>query len=129
MPESRPSTLWLMGVPIYLDYNATTPVDPAVAELAARHLRETYGNPSSAHELGEAAHAAMDAARAEVAGLLGAEPDEVVFTGGGSEADNLAIKGLALAGRGRGDHLITTAVEHPAVLNACRWLVERLGYR
>jgi cysteine desulfurase len=118
--------------PIYLDYNATTPVDPAVAELAAEHLRATFGNPSSAHEYGQAAQAAIARARAEVADLLGCAPEQVVFTGGGSESDNLAIKGLALAARADragADHLITAAVEHPAVLNACRWLVDRLGFR
>ncbi|HEY3111256.1 MAG TPA: cysteine desulfurase family protein [Chloroflexota bacterium] len=118
--------------PIYLDYNATTPVDPAVADLAAEHLRATFGNPSSAHAYGQAAQAAIARARAELADLLGCAPAEVVFTGGGSESDNLAIKGAALAARaedaGR-DHLITGAVEHPAVLNSCRWLVERLGFR
>jgi cysteine desulfurase len=118
--------------PIYLDYNATTPVDPAVAELAAEHLRATFGNPSSAHAYGQAAQAAIARARAELADLLGCAPAEIVFTGGGSESDNLAIKGAALAARaedaGR-DHLITDAVEHPAVLNSCRWLVERLGFR
>lgn len=122
--------------PIYLDYNATTPVDPAVADVACEHLRRTFGNPSSAHEYGEVAHAAIERARREIADLLGAEPDEIVFTGGGSESDNLAIKGVALARHARGDadggrggHAITSAVEHPAVLNTCRWLVERLGYR
>lgn len=115
--------------PIYLDYNATTPVDPAVAELAARHLRETFGNPSSGHDYGRIAHAALDEARGQVAALLGAEPDEIVFTGAGSEANNLAIKGVALAAAGRTKHLVTTAIEHPAVLGPCRWLVERLGWR
>jgi cysteine desulfurase len=120
-----------LGGPIYLDYNATTPVDPAVAELACEHLRRTFGNPSSAHAYGAAAHEAIDRARGEVAALLGAAQDEVVFTGGGSESDNLAIKGIALARlkNGAAGHLITSAVEHPAVLNTCNWLVERLGAR
>jgi cysteine desulfurase len=118
--------------PIYLDYNATTPVDPAVADLAAEHLRATFGNPSSAHAYGQSAQSAIARARAELADLLGCAPGDVVFTGGGSESDNLAIKGVALARRAtdpRLDHLITGAVEHPAVLNACRWLVDRLGFR
>jgi cysteine desulfurase len=118
--------------PIYLDYNATTPVDPAVAALAGEHLRATFGNPSSAHQYGQIAQAAIGRGRAEVASQLGCAPDEVVFTGGGSESDNLAIKGVALASRARDarcDHLITSAVEHPAVLNCCRWLVDRLGFR
>ncbi|HUE75742.1 MAG TPA: cysteine desulfurase family protein [Chloroflexota bacterium] len=118
-----------LGTPIYLDYNATTPVDPVVADEISAHVRGTFGNPSSGHAFGAAAHAVLAEARGRVADLLGAAPDEVVFTGGGSEGDNLAIKGIAFAQRDRGDHLITTAVEHPAVLNACRWLVERLGYR
>jgi cysteine desulfurase len=115
--------------PIYLDYNATTPVDPEVAEVAAGALRTGWGNPSSGHAYGAAAHASMDWARGQVAALLGAQPDEIVFTAGGSESDNLAIKGVVFATRERRDHIVTTSVEHPAVLNACRWLVERLGCR
>lgn len=115
--------------PIYLDYNATTPVDPAVADLIATHVAATFGNPSSSHVYGTAAHAALDRARAEVGDLLGAAPDEVVLTGGGSESDNLAIKGIVLAARGRRDHIVTSSVEHPAVLATCHWLVERLGCR
>src|SRR5689334_12710361 len=110
--------------PIYLDYHATTPVDPAVASLAADHLRATFGNPSSSHSYGLAAHAAIAGARRELADLLGCAPDEIVFTGGGSESDNLAIKGVALAARAAGgrDHLITDAVEHPAEIGraSCR---------
>jgi cysteine desulfurase len=109
--------------PIYLDYNATTPVDPAVVEVISQILRELWGNPSSSHEYGKAAHAVIDTARAQVAALIGAKPDEIVFTGGGSEASNLAIKGTCLV-RPRGlllklfgggsVHVITSAVEHPA---------------
>jgi cysteine desulfurase len=117
------------GAPIYLDYNATTPVDPAVADVICAHVRDTFGNPSSGHAYGAAAHEVLAEARRRVADLLGRHADEIVFTGGGSESDNLAIKGIALARKGHGDHLITSAIEHPAVLNACRWLVERLGYR
>ncbi|HZQ97971.1 MAG TPA: cysteine desulfurase family protein [Chloroflexota bacterium] len=117
------------GDPIYLDYNATTPVDPRVAAVVADALRNSWGNPSSAHAYSARAHAAMDAARGQLAALLGCAADELVFTGAGSESDNLAIKGIAFASRGRGDHLVTSAVEHPAVLNACRWLAERLGFR
>ena len=93
------------------------------------YFEEGFGNPSSAHDFGRAARQAVDRARAEVAGLLGCEPESIVFTGSGSEADNLAIKGIALARRGDGDHIITSAVEHPAVLGACRYLERRLGYR
>ena len=83
--------------PIYLDYNATTPLDPAVFEAMLPYLREHYGNPSSAHSLGQIAHDAVEHARRQVADLLHAHPDEIVFTGGGSEASNLALKGVAFA--------------------------------
>ena len=83
--------------PIYLDYNATTPLDPAVFEAMLPYLREHYGNPSSAHSLGQNAHNAVEQARRQVADLLHAHPDEIVFTGGGSEASNLALKGVAVA--------------------------------
>src|SRR4051794_31564894 len=84
-------------MPIYLDYNATTPPDPGVVDAMLPYLREHFGNPSSAHAAGKAAHQAVDQARAEVAGLLGAHPDEVVFTGGGTEASNHALKGAVFA--------------------------------
>ena len=118
-----------MGQPIYLDYNATTPIAREVADAMLPFLLEHFGNPSSSHAYGTAAHEAVDRARAQVAGLLGADPSEIVFTGAGSEANNLAIKGIAFANRERGDHLITSAVEHPAVINTCQYLVERFGYR
>lgn len=112
---------------IYLDYNATTPVDPRVAEAMWPFVSERFGNPSSAHALGRAAKAAVDAARAQVAGLLGCRPDEIVFTGGGSESNNTAIKGVACPLREKGNHIITSQVEHPAVLNPLRFL-ERNGF-
>jgi cysteine desulfurase len=115
--------------PIYLDYNATTPIAPEVVEAMLPYLREHFGNPSSSHVYGAAAHEAVDLARSQVANLIGCAPSEIVFTGAGSEANNLAIKGVAFARRGEGDHLITSAVEHPAVLATCRYLVERFGYR
>jgi cysteine desulfurase len=124
--------------PIYLDYNATTPVDPSVAEVVTHALRELWGNPSSSHAYGKAAHEAVEKARAQVAALIGAQPDEIVFTGGGSEASNQAIKGTCLR-RPRGFlarlfggsapdaiHVITTAVEHPATLEPVEFL-RRLG--
>lgn len=114
--------------PIYLDYNATTPVDPGVVEAMLPYLRDHFGNPSSSHLYGTQAQAGVTQARGQVADLLGCAPDEVVFTGGGSESDNLAIKGVAEAYRERGNHLITSQVEHPAVLNACRYL-ERHGFQ
>lgn len=115
--------------PIYLDYNATTPVDPAVAEAMWPYLAQHFGNPSSAHGYGRAAHEAIAIARAQVADLLACEPGEIVFTGGGSESDNLAIRGVALARRASGNHIITQVTEHPAVLNTCRALERLHGFR
>lgn len=114
--------------PIYLDCNATTPVDPRVLEAMLPYLREHFGNPSSSHPYGVQARLGVEQARRQVAALLGGEPDEIVFTGSGSEANNLAIKGIAEANRDRGDHIITSQVEHPAVLEPCRYL-ERRGFR
>ncbi|MCC6418175.1 MAG: cysteine desulfurase [Gemmataceae bacterium] len=121
--------------PIYLDYNATTPVDPAVLEAMRPFLHEQFGNPSSSHAYGKAAHDAVESARRQVAELLGCHPDEIVFTGGGSEASNHALKGLIFAklrgffGRwARGAHIITCIIEHPATLQPCQFL-ERLGCR
>jgi cysteine desulfurase len=121
--------------PIYLDYNATTPVDPAVLEAMLPFLREDFGNASSAHAIGRAAHDAVDSARQHVAQLLGAKPDEIVFTGGGTEASNHALKGAVFAklrgifGRWAKDALIvTSSVEHPATLEPCAFL-KRLGCR
>src|SRR3990172_4409274 len=117
--------------PVYLDHNATTPIDPEVEEAMLPYLKGgtggRFGNPSSSHEYGREARAAVDRARSQVAELLGCEPDEVVFTGCGSEADNLAVKGAVEANRGRGNHIITSQIEHPAVLNTCRYL-EQHGY-
>jgi cysteine desulfurase len=111
---------------IYLDYNASTPIDPRVAAVMRPLLDGPYANPSATHAGGRAARAIVDRARTQVASLLGCAPDEVVFTSGGSEADNLALCGVLLALRDRGDHIITTAVEHPAILEPARFL-ERLG--
>jgi cysteine desulfurase len=111
---------------IYLDFNASTPIDPVVATAMRPLLECGYGNPSSAHWASETAKAALDHARYQVAGLLGCSRDEIVFTSGGSEANNLAIKGTVFADAGKGCHIITTAVEHPAVLNSCRF-VEKHG--
>jgi cysteine desulfurase len=119
--------------PIYLDYNATTPIDPAVLEAMLPYLRTHFGNPSSTHIYGKTAHDAIEQARSQVAALLGAHPDEIVFTGGGSEASNQALKGAVFAklrgffGRWvKGAHIITSEVEHPATLQPCAFL-ERLG--
>ena len=113
---------------IYLDYNSTTPIAREVAEAMVPHLFEHFGNPSSSHLYGVAAKRAVEAARAEIAASIGCLPDELVFTSGGTESNNYAIKGAALALRERGNHIITSAVEHPAVTEVCRWL-ERQGFR
>jgi cysteine desulfurase len=112
----------------YFDHNATTPPDPAVVDAMAATLRETFGNPSSVHYFGQRAKAALDAARAAVAALIGGQPDEIVFTSGGTEADNLALRGAAdaLAPTGR-RHLVASAIEHEAVLNTLKAL-ERRGW-
>jgi len=113
---------------IYLDYNASTPLDPRVAATMRRALEEPYGNPSSPHWAGAPARRIVDAARRQVADLLGCEPDEIVFTSGGSESNNFALKGAFFARAGDGAHIVTTQVEHPAILSPCRFL-ERLGAR
>jgi cysteine desulfurase len=114
---------------IYLDHNATTPVDPGVAEAMARALTDLFGNPSSVHYYGQQAKASLDEARSAVGALIGAEPAEVVFTSGGTEADNFAIRGAAEALEHTGrKHLITSGIEHEAVLNTFKALARR-GWR
>jgi cysteine desulfurase len=113
---------------IYLDYNATTPIAPEVAEAMRPLLSEAFGNPSSSHWAGFPARHALERARDQVADLLGCASSEVVFTSGGSESNNAAIKGAWFQLRERGDHIVTTRVEHPAVMEPCRWL-EGLGAR
>lgn len=112
---------------IYLDYNATTPVDPAVFEAMRPILLETFGNPSSGHAVGRQAGAAVSRAREQVAAAIGATPHDILFTSGGTEADNLAIRGLAAMDPAR-RHIVCSTVEHPAVLVTCRALA-RAGYR
>src|ERR687886_436059 len=109
---------------VYLDHAATTPTDPRVVEAMLPYFGERFGNPSSIYRLGRLSLEAIDTARSTVARVLNCNPKEIVFTGGGSEADNLAIKGAALAqrDRGRGNHVITCAIEHSAVLHACDYL-------
>jgi cysteine desulfurase len=111
---------------IYLDFNATTPIAPEVAAVMNQVLTEPFGNPSSEHWAGLPARQAVEKARGQVSALLHCSADEVVFTSGGSESNNQALKGVFFAQGGRGGHIITTQVEHPAVLNPCRFL-ERLG--
>jgi cysteine desulfurase len=105
---------------VYLDHAATTPVDPEVAEAIARVLHETHGNPSSIYAEGRAARAAVDGAREEVAAAINADPAEIVFTSGGTEADNLALRGVLKARREERDGLVTTAIEHHAVIDTAR---------
>jgi len=119
----------LQSGPIYLDYNATTPVDPVVVEAMLPYLSTHFGNPSSSHSYGCAAHEAVNNARAQVAQLFGCSPAEITFTGGGSESDNLAIRGVVFARSGKGNHIITQVTEHPAVLNTCRALEKLHGFR
>jgi len=113
---------------IYLDYNASTPIDPAVVAAMRPFLEDHYGNPSSGHWASIEAKAALATARGQVAALLGCHTDEVVFTSGGSEANNLALKGVFFALREKGYHIVTTRIEHPAIIEPCRFL-ERLGAR
>ncbi|HLQ30319.1 MAG TPA: cysteine desulfurase family protein [Ktedonobacteraceae bacterium] len=119
----------LQDGPIYLDYNATTPVDPIVVEAMLPFLSTYFGNPSSTHSYGQVTHQAIGVARQQVARLLGCTPAEIVFTGGGSESDNLAIRGAALTRRAYGKHIITQVTEHPAVLNICCALERLHGLR
>lgn len=107
---------------IYLDYNATTPIAPEVADAMIPFLREHFGNPSSSHPYGIATKQAIEKARQQVAGLIHCSPEEIVYTSGGTESNNYAIRGSVLARRDQGNHIITSAVEHPAVLEVCRWL-------
>lgn len=116
------------SAPIYLDHNATTPIDPAVAQAMLPYLYEHFGNPSSSHPFGAAARSGVETARRQVAALIGARPEEIVFTSGGTESNNMVILGVAQSLGERGRHIVTTAVEHPAVLEPCRAL-ERRGFR
>ncbi len=111
---------------IYLDHNASTPIDPSVRAAMAPYLAAAFGNPSSGHWAGVPAREAVEAARAQVAGLLGCAPDEIVFTSGGTEANNAALTGVFFAAAGRKRHIVTTLIEHPAIIEPCRFL-ERLG--
>jgi cysteine desulfurase NifS len=110
--------------PIYLDYNASTPIDPQVAEAMLPFIQQHFGNPSSGHAFGATTKEAVERARNQVAATLLCRADEVVFTSGGTESNNYAIKGVAGACRSKGNHIITSAVEHPSVIEVCRHLEE-----
>lgn len=109
---------------IYLDYNATTPIDVRVAQAVQPYLYQIFGNPSSNHDLGIAAKKAVEDARSKVATLLNCSPSEILFTSGGSESNNTVIKGVAYTYRNKGNHIITSQIEHPAVLKPCKFLEE-----
>ncbi|MBN2514980.1 MAG: aminotransferase class V-fold PLP-dependent enzyme, partial [Deltaproteobacteria bacterium] len=110
---------------IYLDHCATTPVHPEVVEAMLPYFMDFYGNPSSMHSFGRKAKEALTTAREQVAQLIGADPSEIVFTSGGTEADNLAIRGISSASEKKGNHIVTSSIEHHAVLNTCRYLEQR----
>lgn len=111
---------------IYLDHNVSTPIDPSVRAAMAPYLAAAFGNPSSGHWAGVPAREAVETARAQVAALWGCAPHEVVFTSGGTEANNAALTGAFFAAAGRSRHIVTTLIEHPAIIEPCRYL-ERLG--
>ena len=113
---------------IYLDYAATTPMDPRVIEEVNKHFRETYGNSSSLHSIGQKAAQTLVKSRQTVASLINAQRDEIFFTSSGTEADNLAILGVAFKNKSRGNHIITSAIEHHAVENSCKQL-EKRGFK
>ena len=114
---------------VYLDNSATTKMDPRVLEAMLPYWSENYGNPNSLHRRGREARSAVDAARASVAALINADPRDIIFTGAGSEADNLAVKGAAwaLKAKGKGNHIITSAIEHHAIRDSVKWL-GRMGF-
>ncbi len=112
---------------IYLDYNATTPIDKEVADVMRPYLDEYFGNPSSVHSFGIKAKLGIEKARGQVAALLNCEASEIIFTSGGTEANNFAIRGIAFAHQNKGNHIITSSIEHPAVFEVCRYL-EKFGF-
>ena len=116
-----------MSKPIYLDYNGTTPHDPEVISAMRPYLEEEFGNPSSAHQFGTKPRQAVQLAREQVAALINSRPQEIIFTSGGTESNNFAIKGIARAYREKGNHIITSQIEHPAVLEVCAYL-EKEGF-
>jgi len=113
---------------VYLDHNATTPTHPEVVKEMLPYFEEVFGNASSIHLFGQQARKAVDGAREKLAEFIGAKPEEIVFTSGGTEADNFAIKGIAYANESKGKHIITSSIEHHAVLNTCKYL-EKQGFQ
>jgi len=113
---------------VYFDYNATTPLDPHVVEAMMPFLNDIWGNPSSVHHIGRNARAALDDARDRTARIFGCKPSEVVFTSGGTESVNMAIFGVARLLKAKGRHIVTSAIEHHAVLHACEYLAEKEGF-
>ncbi|MBU4561025.1 cysteine desulfurase NifS [bacterium] len=113
---------------IYLDHAATTPTDPRVVKAMLPYFTKSFGNPSSIHSFGQEGKRAIEEVRDRVANLIGAKSEEIVFTSGGTEADNFALKGVAFANEKKGNHIITTAIEHPAVIEACKFL-EKRGFK
>ncbi|MCC3144074.1 cysteine desulfurase [Halanaerobium sp. Z-7514] len=109
---------------IYLDYNATTPLDEDVKEVMKKEMENNFGNPSSTHQLGIKAKNTLESARAKIAEFLNASPEEIIFTSGGSESNNMAIKGTAYSYQNKGKHIITTEIEHPAVIEPCEFLAD-----
>ncbi|MFA4936255.1 MAG: aminotransferase class V-fold PLP-dependent enzyme, partial [Candidatus Methanoperedens sp.] len=111
-----------------MDHSSTTAVDPAVTEAMLPYFSDKFGNPSSMYTIGRQAKRAIEEARQKVADLIGAKKEEVIFTGSGTESDNLAIKGIAFKNRKKGDHIITSSIEHHAVLHVCKYL-ELQGFK
>lgn len=117
-----------MKKPVYLDYNATTPIDPEVAAVMLPFINNNFGNPSSSYSIGRNNKEAIEKARIQVASLIRCHPGEIFFTSGGTESNNHAITGAAFANQKTGSHIITSSIEHPAVINVCRWL-ETSGFK
>ncbi len=114
---------------IYLDCAATTMTDPQVVKAMLPYFADKFGNPSSIHSFGQEAKAAMEEAREKIASFLGAKQEEIIFTSGGTESDNFAIKGVAYANQKKGNHIITSSIEHHAVLNSCKFLEKMMGFK
>jgi len=117
-----------MMKPIYMDYAATTPADPAVVQAMIPYFHDAFGNPSAIYSYGQEAKSAIEKARSAISSLIGARDEEIVFTSGGTEADNYALKGVAFANQKKGNHIITSVIEHHAVLESCKFL-GKMGFK